>query len=175
MGSCLGSIRVVNSWRSKTDELARSSRRRTQLFLLSHSYSEDNWGSLPAPLCNSTRKTALRSVQAVRCVRIQSSSRSQNLAPNSSASEPPLSTSQADPQEDPKQSPPLGPVIVPFEIEKGLWTQNGWEEPYTFGNRTVLLPLRLRRHSTLGSDLRQGKVSLAFRLHTRSFDKNRPK
>ena len=40
----------------KTDELARSSRRRVQPFLLSHCHSEDNRTCLLGPLCNSSRK-----------------------------------------------------------------------------------------------------------------------
>ena len=40
----------------KTGELARSSRRRAQPFLLSHCCSEGNQACLPGPLCSSSRK-----------------------------------------------------------------------------------------------------------------------
>ena len=81
----------------------------------------------------------MRSVQAVRWARTRSCSRSPNLAPYSNSSESPLSTSRSDPREDSKRSPLLDSV-VPFETEKGHWTQEGCEGPYGIRGRTVLHP-----------------------------------
>ena len=69
--------------------------------------------------------------------------------PNFSATEPPPSTYQADLREDLGQSPPLNPDIVPFEAEKGHWTEEGCKGPDDIGGKTVLHPsayvdLRLR-------------------------------
>ena len=114
----------------KTDELARSSRRRAQSFLLSHSSREDNWACLPGMFCNSGRKGATRSMQVIRRRRTRNCSRSLNLTPNSKASEHPPSTSQGDSREDRKQSPSLVPDTAPFETEKGHRNQEDCEGPY---------------------------------------------
>ena len=92
----LGSIEAVSTLRRdyKTDELARSSEKCAQLFLLSHCCSEDICACLPGPPCNLSRKRTY-----ARWARTRSSSRSPNLVPNSNASEIPPSTSCADPQE----------------------------------------------------------------------------
>ena len=132
-----------------------SSRRRAQPFLLNHCCSKDNHAWLPGPLCNSNRKGITHSVQTARWARTRCSI-SPNLAPNSNTSEPSPSTSWAYPWE---WSRPLVPDTVPFEVEKCHWTQEGWVEPYGIHEKTVLFPW--------------GKVSVAFLLHTISFDKDR--
>ena len=77
----------------KTGELARSSRRRAQPFLLIHCCSEDNQACLPGPLCSSSREGVTHSVQVARWARTWICSRSSILAPNSceSGSPPPSS------------------------------------------------------------------------------------
>ena len=114
-----------------------------------HDSSEVNRTCLLGPLCNSSCKGATCSMQVGNSKapfliattpscrggrysfpRIVSCSRILSLAPNSSASEPPTSTSWVDPQEDPKWSPLLVPNTVPFEAEKGHWTQECCKAPY---------------------------------------------
>ena len=101
------------------------------------------------PPCNSSRKGAMRSVQATRGARTRSCSRSPNLAPNSNVSESSPSTSRAGPREDTKQSLPLVTDTVPFETEKGHWTQEDCEGPHSRTNGASTLSLR--RPSALGS------------------------
>ena len=93
--------------------LSRIIRRHAQPFLPSHSHSKDN-----RACCNLSRKGVTRSVQASKGASTQSSSRSQNLVPNSNAIEPSPSTSRAYPKEDTKRSQPLDPDIFPFETDK---------------------------------------------------------
>ena len=50
----------------RTGELARSSRRHAQPFLLTHCRSEHNRACLPGPLCSSSRVGVTHSVQVVR-------------------------------------------------------------------------------------------------------------
>ena len=52
---------------------------------------------------------------------------------------------------------------------KSRWTQKVYEGSYGIRGETVIRPL------AFGSDLRWGKVSVAFRLHTASLDKDRLK
>ena len=61
--------------------------------------------------------------------------------------------------------PAVGAVLS--EAMKGHWTKKGNEWPLSTPG--------LRRPSAFGSDWRRGKVRLAFRLHTASPDKDRPK
>ena len=77
----------------RTDELARSSRRRTQPFLLNH--SEHNRACLPGPLWSSSREEVTHSVQVTRWARTRSCSRSSILAHNSSGSGSPPPSSRA--------------------------------------------------------------------------------
>ena len=130
------SMRAVHSliW-SQNGRTRSHSRRHAQPFLLSHCRSDDNRTYLPGTLCNSGRKGPTRSVQSTRWAKTRNSSRSQNLAPNSNASELLSSTSRANPREDPKQSPSLVP-----ETEKGQLTQEGREGPYDILGQTVLRP-----------------------------------
>ena len=67
----------------RTGELARSSRRRAQPFLLNHWRSEHNRACLPGPIWSSCREGVTHSVQVARWARTQSCSRSSILAPNS--------------------------------------------------------------------------------------------
>ena len=136
-------------WRDpKTDKVARSSRKRAQLFLLSHNHSEDYQACLSSPLCNSSRTC---SVQAVSWARTLSCSRSSNLVPNSNASEPPPSYSRVDPREDPRRIPPLDPDTVPFETENGHWIQEGCKWPYGIWEHPMCRNYRQKcRHGTCG-------------------------
>ena len=79
----------------RTDELARSSRRRAQPFLLSHCRSEHNWVCLTGPPWSSNREGVTHSVQVARWARTRSCSRSSILAPNSSGSGSPPPSSRA--------------------------------------------------------------------------------
>ena len=65
----------------KTGELARSSRRRAQPFLLTHCRSEGNRTCLPGPLCSSSREGVTHSEQVTRWARTRSCSRSSILRP----------------------------------------------------------------------------------------------
>ena len=123
---------------SKTDELALSSRRRAQPFILSHRHSEDNRACLPGRLVIQAEKG-----QRVPCKPPgvgERCSRNPNLVPNSNASEPPPSTGRADPREDPKQNLPLDLHTITFETEKGHWIQEGGEGLYGIRGRTVHRP-----------------------------------
>ena len=164
--SCFGSCGPSSLRRdSKTDKFARSSRRRAQTFLLSHCHSEDNRACLPGSSCNSSCKGATRSVQAARWARTRCS-RSSNLAHNSNASELSPLTSRADSR---------NPYTAPFETEKRHWTQEGCRGPYGIREQTVLRPSAYVDLQPEALTLRRGKTSLAFRLHTVSFDKDWPK
>ena len=72
----------------RTEELARSSRRRVQPFLPNHCCSEHSRACLPGLLWSSSREEATRSVQAARWARTHYHSRSPNLAADSSAFQP---------------------------------------------------------------------------------------
>ena len=150
----------------RTGELTRSSRRRAQPFPLSHSSSEGNRTCLPGSLWSSSRVGATHSVQATGWARSRSFSRSSNLTPNSNESEPLPPSSHAILWESPKRSPPLFPDIVFFRgPERSLDSRSLWRavrNSWTNGAS----PIGLRRPSAFWSDLRRGKVSLAFRLHT---------
>ena len=122
-------------------ELARSSGRRAQPFLLSHCHSEDNWAHLPGTLCNPGWRGATHFMQAARWVRTQNCSKSLNLVLISNASKLTPSTSQSNPREDLKLRLPLVSDTVPFETEKGHWTQEGWEGPNGVLRQTLLRPL----------------------------------
>ena len=164
--SCLGSMRSSTLRRdSKMGELACSSRRRAQPFLLNHCRSENNRACLQGLLYNSNRKEATRSVQTARWARTHSCLRSPNPATTSNVSEPPPSTSR----DDPKWMPPLDPDTAPFETEKSHWAQEGVKGPYGIRGKIML------RLPALGSDLKRGNISLTFRFYTASFEKDRPK
>ena len=79
----------------KTGELARSSRRRAQPFLLGHCRSEGNQVCLPGPLWSSSRIGVTHSVQVTRWARTRSCSRSSIQAPSSSESGSPPRSSRA--------------------------------------------------------------------------------
>ena len=79
----------------KTDELARSSRRHAQQFLLTHCHIECNRACLAHPLCSSSREGVTHSVQVARWARTQSCSRNSILVPNSSESGSPPSSRAA--------------------------------------------------------------------------------
>ena len=159
----------------KTGGLARSSRRRAQPFLPTHCCSESNQACLPGPPCSSSHEGATHSVQVARWARTRSCSRSSILAPNYCESGSPPPSSHAARWEDQKRNPPLAPDTVPSEAMKGHWTQEGYEGPFGTRRQTVLRPKGLRRPSAFGSELRRGKVRLAFRLHTESPVKTRPR
>ena len=145
---------------SKTGVLLLSSRRRNQPFLQSHCRSEDNRACLSGLLCNASRGGATRSEQAASC------SRNPNLAPNSNVSEPLPSTIWTDPREDPKRS-------IPLVLDSSFRDRERSLDPGRL--RRALRHLRTNGTSALGSNLRHGKVSLAFLLHTVSFDEDRSK
>ena len=79
----------------KTGELARSSRRRAQPFLLIHCCSGRNRACLPGPPCSSSREGVTPFVQVARWARTRSCSRSSILVPNSSESGSPPPSSRA--------------------------------------------------------------------------------
>ena len=136
--SCLGSCRLSTLRRDpKTVEQACCSRRCAQPFPLSHCCSEDNWACSPGSIWNSSWKETTHSVQATRWMRTQSWSRSPNQVPDSNESKPPPSTSRVDPHDDQKQNPPLNPNKVPFEAEKGYWTEKGCGGPHSIHGQTV--------------------------------------
>ena len=79
----------------KTGELACSSRRRAQPFLLTHCSSERNRACPPGPPCSSSREGVTHSEQVAWWARTRSCSRNSILAPNSSESGSPPPSSRA--------------------------------------------------------------------------------
>ena len=124
----------------RKDELASSSRRRAQPFLLNHCSSEHNRECLPGLLWSSSREGVTRSVQASRWARTRNFSRSANLVPNSNGSGPSPPSSHTAHWEGPKRSPLLVPDIVLSEDVNGHWPQKGYEGPYGIHRQTVPRP-----------------------------------
>ena len=155
---------------SRTDELAGSSRRRVQPFLLNHCSSEQNRTCLPGLIWSSSREGATRSVRAARWAKTRNCSRSPNLASNSNESGPPLPSSRAAYWEGPRWSPPLVSDIVISEAVQGHWTKKITKGRAAFADKRCA-PLGLRQPSALESDLRWGKILLAFRFWIRQSQK----
>ena len=158
-------------WRDpKTGELARSSRRRAQPFLLTHCRSECNRACLPGPPCSSSRQGITHSEQVARWARTRGCSRSSILAPNSTEAVQPrrsLRGSEAEATTSSRYSSFRG-------CERSLDSRS-LRRVIRHSRTNSASHKGLRQPSAFGSDLKWGKVRLAFCLRTRSPVKDRPR
>ena len=146
----------------RTAEHTCSSKRRAQLFLVNHCHSQHNRACLPGPLWSSSLEGVTHSVQVTRWARNWNCSRSLILAPNSSGNRSPPLSSHAACKEGSRRNPPQAPDIVLSEVVKGLWTQEGYEGPFSTCGQTVLHPLPHVNLQPLGLTGGEEKSNLSF-------------
>ena len=157
----------------KTGGLARSSRRRAQPFLPSHCRSEGNQACLPALKFKPRRDNAFRTSRQVS----ENSELFKKLDPGTqfqwerifSAVQPcrSLRGSEAEPTTNFRYSSFRG-------YERSLDPRR-LRRAFRHSRTNSASPKGLRRPSAFGSELRRGKVRLAFRLNTESPVKTRPR
>ena len=156
----------------KTGDIVHSSRRRAKPFLPTTAAANAIGACLPGPPCSSSRIGVTHSEQVTSWARTRSCSRSSILAPNSSESgSPPPSSSLRRSEAEP---------TISFRFSS-FWGREWSLDPgrlrraVRHSRTNSASPKGLRRPSTFRSDLRRGKVRLAFCLHTAFPVKARPK
>ena len=143
---------------SKTGELACSSKRRAQPFLLSHCCRDDNRTCLPGLPWNSSWEGATRSMQTAGWARTRNCSRSPNLV-TSSAVQPCRS------QRGSKAKPTTSSRYSSFRCREKVTESRKVTKSLTAFAEKQCCTHRLTSTFGFGPDSRRGKVPLAFCLH----------